>query len=247
MFFFRIIIFFLLLFSPLNANTIYNLIKIPNLEIYQGNTSNGLKYLRAAKPFKVGIRNNSVYCLNSSSKSVDQKFNLIKKNLDRYNSNFLNKINLKFIVLCENLTVSEISAAGVPNHKMRTLIIDINFDQNFFERVLHHEVFHLINDSHKSYFLENDWKKFNNSEFKYSECSTCSNRLNLNLLEKNNGFLTEYSMSTASEDMAEVFSFMMTDMEVIINKALKDPTLNEKILFIKSRVAQIDGKFNFIK
>ena len=247
MFFFRIIIFFLLLFSPLNANTIYNLIKIPNLEIYQVNTSNGLKYLRAAKPFKVGIRNNSVYCLNSSSKSVDQKFNLIKKNLDRYNSNFLNKINLKFIVLCENLTVSEISTAGVPNHKMRTLIIDINFDRNFFERVLHHEVFHLINDSHKSYFLENDWKKFNNSEFKYSECSTCSNRLNLNLLEKNNGFLTEYSMSTASEDMAEVFSFMMTDMEVIINKALKDPILNEKILFIKSRVAQIDGKFNFIK
>ena len=109
---------------------------------------------------------------------------------------------------------------------MRTLIIDINFDRNFFERVLHHEVFHLINDSHKSYFLENDWKKFNNSEFKYSECSTCSNRLNLNLLEKNNGFLTEYSMSTASEDMAEVFSFMMTDMEVIINKALKDPILN---------------------
>ena len=247
MFFFRIIIFFLLLFSPLNANTIYNLIKIPNLEIYQGNTSNGLKYLRAVKPFNVGIRNNSVYCLNSSSKSVDQKFNLIKKNLDRYNSNFLNKINLKFIVLCENLIVSEISAAGVPNHKMRTLIIDINFDRNFFERVLHHEVFHLINDSHKSYFLENDWKKFNNSEFKYSECSTCSNRLNLNLLEKNNGFLTEYSMSTASEDMAEVFSFMMTDMEVIINKALKDPILNEKILFIKSRVAQIDGKFNFIK
>ena len=247
MFFFRIIIFFLLLFSPVNANTIYNLIKIPNLEIYQGNTSNGLKYLRATKPFKVGIRNNSVDCLNSSLKSIDQKFILIKNNLDRYNSNFLNKINLKFIVLCENLTVSEISAAGVPNHKMRTLIIDINFDQNFFERVLHHEVFHLINDSHKSYFLENDWKKFNNSEFKYSECSTCSNRLNLNLLEKNNGFLTEYSMSTASEDMAEVFSFMMTDMEVIINKALKDPTLNEKILFIKSRVAQIDGKFNFIK
>ena len=247
MFFFRIIIFFFLLFSPLNANTIYNLIKIPNLEIYQVNTSNGLKYLRAAKPFKVGIRNNSVYCLNSSSKSVDQKFNLIKKNLDRYNSNFLNKINLKFIVLCQNLIVSEISAAGVPNHKMRTLIVDINFDKKFFERVLHHEVFHLIYDTHKSYFSENDWKKFNNSEFKYSECSTCSNRLNLNLLEKNNGFLTEYSMSTASEDMAEVFSFMMTDMEVIINKALKDPILNEKILFIKSRVAQIDGKFNFIK
>ena len=154
MFFFRIIITFFLLFLPVNANTIYNLIKIPNLEIYQDNTSNGLKYLRATKPFVVGIRNNSVDCQNSSLKSIDQKFNLIKNNLERYNTNFLNKINLKFIVLCENLIVSEISAAGVPNHKMRTLIIDINFDKNFFERVLHHEVFHLINDSHKSYFGE---------------------------------------------------------------------------------------------
>ena len=85
---------------------------------------------------------------------------MINNNLGRYSPNFLNKINLKFIVLCQNLTVSEISAAGVPNHKMRTLIIDINFDRNFFERVLHHEVFHIINDSHKSYFLDNYWKKF---------------------------------------------------------------------------------------
>tara|TARA_Y100001936_G_C16028831_1_gene644230 strand:- start:644 stop:1387 length:744 start_codon:yes stop_codon:yes gene_type:complete len=247
MFFFRIIIFFLLLFSPVNANTIYNLIKIPNLEIYQDNTSNGLKYLRATKPFKVGIRNNSVDCLNSSLKSIDKKFILIKNNLGRYSPNFLNKINLKFIVLCENLIVSEISAAGVPNHKMRTLIVDINFDKKFFERVLHHEVFHLIYDTHKSYFSENDWKKFNNSEFKYSECSTCSNRLNLNLLEKNNGFFTEYSMSTASEDMAEVFSFMMTDMEAVKYKVSKDPILNKKILFIKNRLVEIDDKFNFIK
>ena len=167
--------------------------------------------------------------------------------MDRYNPNFLNKVNLKFIVLCENLIVSEINAAGIPNHIMRTLIIDIKFDKNFFERVLHHEVFHLINDSYKNYFSENDWKRFNNTEFKYSECSTCSNRLNLNLLEKNNGFLTEYSMSTASEDMAEVFSFMMTDMNTVENKASKDHILNKKMLFIKSGIIQIDKKFDFTK
>ena len=75
-----------------------------------------------------------------------KKFNLIEKNLNRYNSIFLNKINLKYIVLCENLSVSEISAAGVPNYKKKTLIIDINFNDDYFERVIHHEIFHLIND-----------------------------------------------------------------------------------------------------
>ena len=243
----KVIFAFFILFLPANANTIYNLIKIPNLEIYEDKSLNGLKYLKATKPFKVGIRNNNVVCLNSSSKSIDKKFNLIKKNFDRYNSEFLNKINLKYIVLCENLMVSEINAAGVPNHKMRTLIIDIKFNKNFFERVLHHEVFHLANDSYKNYFLESNWEKFNNAGFSYSECSTCSNRLNLNLLGENNGFLTEYSMSTASEDMAEVFSFLMTDIKITENKASKDAILKKKISFIKKGIAKIDDQFDFIK
>ena len=36
------------------ANTIYDLIKIPNLEIYETNTENKLRYLYAVKPFKLG-------------------------------------------------------------------------------------------------------------------------------------------------------------------------------------------------
>ena len=70
MFFFRIIIFFLLLFSPLNANTIYNLIKIPNLEIYKTNSDNGLKYLKAYKAFEVGVRNDNVKCFNSKIEDI---------------------------------------------------------------------------------------------------------------------------------------------------------------------------------
>ena len=41
--------------SPLNANTIYNLIKIPNLEIYEINTQNKLKYFYASKSFLFGF------------------------------------------------------------------------------------------------------------------------------------------------------------------------------------------------
>ena len=48
--------------------TIYNIIKIPNLEIYKIDNSNGLKYLRATKPFQVGVRNDNVTCFNSDIK-----------------------------------------------------------------------------------------------------------------------------------------------------------------------------------
>ena len=54
--FLKIILLLLILIATTNANTIYNLIKIPNLEIYENKSSNGLKYLMATKPFQVGIR-----------------------------------------------------------------------------------------------------------------------------------------------------------------------------------------------
>ncbi len=243
LFLFTIII--LISITSVKANTIYNLIKIPNLETYKNKSSNGIKYLRAVKPFQVGVRNDNVTCFNSKNNTIEKKFNLIEKNFNRYNSNFLKKINLKYIVLCENLTVSEISSAGVPNYKMRTLIIDIKFNKKHFERVLHHEVFHIINEGYKNFFNDNEWKKFNSSKFKYAKCSTCSDRLGLSLLDNNKGFLTEYSMSTPSEDMAEVFSFLITNREKIENIALNDTILKKKITYIKKNLLKIDHEFKF--
>ena len=243
--FLKIIFLIFILISSANANTIFYLIKIPNLEIHSDKSINGLKYLKAIKPFDVGIKDNNVSCFNSSEKNIEKKLPIIEKNLNKYSSIFLNKINLKYIVMCENLSVSQIRAAGVPNITTRTLVVDIKFNEEHFERVLHHEIFHMINDSHKKKFLFEEWKNFNNSEFKYAKCSTCSDRLGLSLLKENKGFVTEYSMSTASEDMAEVFSFLITDKKKIENKALKDPILNKKILFLKKNILKVDENFNF--
>jgi len=243
--FLKIIFLIFILISSANANTIFYLIKIPNLEIHSSKSINGLKYLKAIKPFDVGIKDNNVSCFNSSEKNIEKKLPIIEKNLNKYSSIFLNKINLKYIVMCENLSISQIRAAGVPNITTRTLVVDIKFNEEHFERVLHHEIFHMINDSHKKKFLFDEWKNFNNSEFKYAKCSTCSDRLGLSLLKENKGFVTEYSMSTASEDMAEVFSFLITDKKKIENKALKDPILNKKILFLKKNILKVDENFNF--
>ena len=113
------------------------------------------------------------------------------------------------MLLCEDLSISGINTAGIPDNVMKTLILDIKFNEKYFERVIHHEVFHIINDSYKDIFDEKIWSSFNPKEFKYAECSTCTKKLGLDTYSKNNGFITEYSKSTASEDMAEVFSHLM--------------------------------------
>ena len=235
---FNLIILYFFLIWPVQADTIYELTKIPNLEIYNIKTDNKLRYLYAKKPFTIGIDNN-INCYQSSKQDLDKKYQIIEKNLNRYSKNFLKKINLKYIVLCEDLSISGINTAGIPDNKMKTLILDIKFNEKYFERVIHHEVFHIINDSFKDIFNEKTWSSFNPIEFNYTKCSTCTKKLGLDTYSKPSGFITEYSQSTASEDMAEVFSHLMNG-----NMPKKiDPILEKKIKFIRMNILRIDKNF----
>ena len=235
---FKLILLCLFLFSNAYANTIYELIKIPHLEIYNIKTENKLRYLYARQPFTIGVDNN-INCFNSTKQDLKKKYVIVEKNLGRYSKDFLKKINLKYIVLCEDLSISGIRTAGIPDNVMKTLIVDIKFNEKYFERVLHHEVFHIINDTYKEIFSEKIWSSFNPSEFNYAECSTCAKKIGLDTYLKTNGFITEYSRSTASEDMAEVFSHLMygnLPSEI-------DPILKKKIEFIKKGISKIDKNF----
>ena len=241
----RAILLLIFFITPLKANTIYNLIKIPNLEIYEINTQNKLKYFYAVRPFRLGTQKNIV-CSNPSKEDLEIKYKIIYKNLNRYSYDYLKKINLKYIVMCENLSISELYTAGIPDNIMKTLILDIKFNEDYFERVIHHEVFHIIYLQHKEVFNEEEWIKFNNSKFKYAECSTCTKNIELYKYEKTEGFFTEYSKSTASEDMAEVYSHMIFLKKNDIDQIRKlDPILNNKISYIENKIKQIDNFFIF--
>ena len=237
---FKLILLSFILITPVNANTIYNLIKIPNLEIYELKTPNNLKYFYAEKPFQLGIQKN-ISCTNSSKQTYDEKYKIISNNLNRYSKQFLKKINLKYIVMCENLSISGINTAGIPDHLMKTLIIDLKFNEKYFERVIHHELFHVINDGFKDLFNEDEWKSFNNKNFEYADCSTCSKKLGLDTYQNTNGFFTEYSKTIPSEDMAEVFSHLIINRYKITN----DNVLNKKVEFIKNKLKKIDVTFEF--
>ena len=241
----RAVLLLIIFITPVKANTIYNLIKIPNLEIYEINTKNKLKYFYAVRPFRLGTQKNIV-CSNPNKKDLDAKYKIIHKNLSRYSYNYLKKINLKYIVMCKNLSISELYTAGIPDNVMKTLILDIKFNENYFERVIHHEVFHVMHLQHKEVFNEVEWIKFNNSNFKYAECSTCTENIGLEQYKETKGFFTEYSKSTASEDMAEVYSHMIFLKEKEINQIRKsDPILNNKISYIENKIMEIDNSFTF--
>ena len=226
-------------YSTLYADEIFNLLKIPNLEVLELNSKNKIKYFNTKENFIIGTTQNIV-CDKVGKNNLIKKYKVVKRNLDIYSYEFLKKNNLRFVVLCKNLSISGIQTAGIPDKQKRTLILDINFDPKYFERVIHHEVFHIINDSYKEIFDEKVWSEFNIKNFKYAECSTCTDKLGLDTYPNTDGFFTEYSQSTASEDMAEVFSHLMIGSELNIN----DPILNKKIQFIKKNLFKIDNNFS---
>ena len=241
----RVILLTIVLITPVKANTIYNLIKIPNLEVYETSSKNKLKYLYATRPFRLGVQKN-IICSNPNKKDLKKKYKTIYKNLSRYSYDYLKKINLKYIVLCENLSISELYTAGIPDNIMKTLILDIKFNEDYFERIIHHEVFHIIYLEHREIFNDEEWIKFNNPKFKYAACSTCTKNIGLETYEDTKGFFTEYSKSTASEDMAEVYSHMIYLKKEKINKISKlDLILTNKILYIIDKIKQIDNSFSF--
>ena len=71
-------------------------------------------------------------------------------------------------------------------------------------------------------------------------------KLGLNTYNKTKGFFTEYSKSTASEDMAEVYSHLIFLNTKKINQIRKlDIILNKKISYIENKIKKIDNYFTF--
>tara|TARA_Y100000816_G_scaffold279453_1_gene251736 strand:- start:59 stop:802 length:744 start_codon:yes stop_codon:yes gene_type:complete len=231
--------------SNVLADTINYLLKIPNLEIINVENNNRIKTFKAKKYFKVGIKDNNVECYSPSNQLVKEKQKLIKESLDLYTNEFLTKINLRFIVLCKDLEVASIPALGVPNHPLKTIIVNINTGDYKLSRTIHHEIFHIINDQYRELFDYEKWKKFNSENFKYQSCSTCTDKFGMKLLREKKGFLSEYSQSTVGEDMAETFSFLMIKNSGLKKKLQNDDILKKKVNFIKLNIQLIDKNFKF--
>ena len=225
------------------SDQIYELIKIPNLKLYDSD-KNGLKYLVPNKNFSAGLGINSVNCQKLNKDELTEKFQLIKKNISIYEKEFLESINLKFIVICRNLTVSEIPAIGFANPEMKTIILNVKSKEKIFQRVIHHEIFHIIHFNFKELFDDEKWKKLNDPKFDYSLCSTCKQDFALKPLENTNGFFTDYAKTSVSEDMAETFSFLIFDISYSTKKTKTDGILKKKVIFIKEGVLNINRNIN---
>jgi hypothetical protein len=172
------------------------------------------------------------------------KFNLLISALKKYDLNFLNKINANYLVLCENLKINNYLASGFANSNFSTIIIDFSIDKNFIERAIHHEIFHIISSNNNTKLLNESWLKKNDDNFIYKKCSNCNSSYSTKLSDEHQGFLTDYSMHSMSEDQAEVFSVWMSDINIFNSLIENDDILKNKINILKKFLYKINFSRN---
>ena len=233
-----ILLLFFIIFQS-KADQIYELIKIPNLKIYQIDKENNLRYLTPKKDFITNSGINNVSCKKSNNYSIEKKYIKTKNELNVFKKKFFEKIKLRYIVLCEELKVGEINALGFANPEMETILLNINTNDNDFERVIHHEVFHIIENNYKKFFPDTVWVKLNNPNFYYSDSSTNPEVYSLAKISSTNGFFSEYAKYSISEDMAETFSFINSREKYVSEVINLDKILNKKVIFIKEGMSNI--------
>ena len=95
MYIFKLILISFFFITPVKSNSIFNLIKIPNLEIYELKTPNNLKYFYAKKPFRLGFQKN-ISCVNSDQETYNTTSHIISENFDIYSKEFLKKMAFIF-------------------------------------------------------------------------------------------------------------------------------------------------------
>jgi hypothetical protein len=237
-----ILLLFFIIFQS-KADQIYELIKIPNLKIYQIDKETNLRYLTPKKDFITNSGINNVSCKKSNNYRVEKKYIKTKNELNVFKKKFFEKIKLRYIILCEELKVGEINALGFANPEMEIILLNINAKDDDFERVIHHEVFHIIENNYKKFFPDTVWAKFNNQNFYYSGSSINPETYSLAKVSNTNGFFSEYAKYSISEDMAETFSFINSREKYVSEIINLDRILNKKVIFIKEGMSNIKKSF----
>jgi len=243
----KIILIFLLFYNIAFANSIFESNKLNNINYidkikelknfdFTSYSKNRIFIMYAYDKILAG-KNNNIQC-NKYNFNL-KKFNLLINSINKYNLNILNKFNANYIVLCENLKINKKLAAGFANKDVSTLIIDFSINAEIIERVFHHEIFHIISANQNTEIFNKKWSDKNNKDFFYKECSKCNLTYNTNLSLENKGFLSEYSKYAIEEDQAEVFSFWMSDINIINELSKKDEILKSKINILKDFLHQI--------
>lgn len=173
--------------------------------------------------------------------------NLLASELAIYPTEIFQLCNIERLVLCANLRSLHHKVSGLTDmglFKIDTLFLDLSHASKYWDfsrRTFHHELFHAIDFSDSlEGFIDTEWRKLNPGDYKYF-----ANEDNFRATEITTaGFITAYSMRSAIEDKAELYSYMVMASEQVNARCTSDPVLARKVERMKTLLLKFSPAYD---
>jgi hypothetical protein len=170
-----------------------------------------------------------------------------RENLDEqlalYPPAFTERIGLKQVVLCKDLTFEGTGCVAFADVEHGRLYLSINagFVPAFIRRTIHHEVFHQVDfaDDGK---LDADprWEALNAPDFRYSHDAERlqADPESIRPDDTLTGFLNRYGTSSPAEDKAELYAALVVEPDRVRRRVTRDEILRKKVARVRE---MLDG------
>lgn len=183
---------------------------------------------------KVSQPNNGIYSWDEiSDEQIDEflpYFESFNDEISKYGHGALSKYGLKQVFFVDNIKLMQsgqkiLGFADVLSGAIYFNVENARANTTLIESTVHHEIGHIIfYDKFGSNMYDlAGWPRVDESNV---------------VADENTGYVNSYSKSSISEDMAEVYAYIMTDnlKEVIYSRSAYDKVLLEKLNFVEKIV-----------
>lgn len=186
----------------------------------------------------------------ADKKAVQRFARILQEEFSRYPREFVRQSGLRALVLCAGLEFNGQKRAALPDRGRWVVIYDVTAAPKrpeYLRHVIHHEYFHLVDWVGSSWrWRIPQWKRLNAKGFKYGKGGRTMqhDKSAWSLETGSKGFLNRYSKSSVSEDMAEVFAFLMTRPKEVAAKSKEDAILRSKVRVLRSHLHLFHDSMN---
>lgn len=162
--------------------------------------------------------------------------------LAKYPEDFFEKVSLKYVILCKDLTFDNVKRAAVPDNYNNQMYYSYSesYDEYYIAHTVYHEMNHFAEFAvWKSYrYNWPAWKALYNGSRKGGETAYADSDVvdYYSIGTGPPGFLNLYSTLGEEEDRSDLIAFFMNDLEnehnEMMEKVKSDPVLQKKLKLV---------------
>ncbi len=165
-----------------------------------------------------------------------------------YPAELIKKTGLRRIILCEKLSYAGERRTAIPDFEHLDYYLDVRearYDEPYERHCIHQQLFYLIDWCQGGYpYSDDGWSALNPKGFKYGTGGENAQGDYTAVMTDDSlpGFMNKYSMTGVEEDKAEMYAYMVVEINTVEKRAATDKVIRAKMQRIKEILDKVCSK-----